>query len=52
MGKLCKIFPNDSSANINLSKTQLHKNSAIRKIYRDTSWVITKNQLGFNEKCC
>ena len=33
VSKLCKVFVNNSTANITLSKTQLH-NSTIRRIFR------------------
>ena len=46
--KLRKAFANNSSANINLSKTQL---STIMKIFWRTFWTITKTWITINKKC-
>ena len=45
--KLRKAFANNSSANINLSKTQL---STITKIFWRTFWTITKTWITINKK--
>ena len=45
--KLRKVFANNSSTNIKLSKIQLHKIGQSRGLLR----TITKNWFAFNEKC-
>ena len=45
-----KSAANDSSANMKLSKTQLHKIGQSRGFRRQTFRTITKNWIAFNEK--
>ena len=45
--KLRKAFANGSSANIKLSKTQLHHKTRIRRISRKNFRTITKNWIAF-----
>ena len=49
--KLCKAFTNNSSANVKLSKTQLHKTGQSGGFCRETFNIITKNWVAFKEKC-
>ena len=46
--KIRKTFPNVSSANIKLSKSQ---DGTVRMISKKTPRTITKNWFAFNEKC-
>ena len=46
--RFCKTFGDNSSTNINLSETELHKLEQIR-IFKMTFRIITKNRLVLNE---
>ena len=48
VASLCKIFTNNSSTDIKLSKTQLSK---MIQSYEYFFWSIIKNRTTINEKC-
>ena len=52
VSKLRQVFPNNSSVNLELSKTQLSKIVQLgRFLGRQTSQNINKSWFTFNEKC-
>ena len=51
VSKLCKVFANGSSANIKLSKTQLHKTGQSGGFVGRLLEPLLKNWIAFNRKC-
>ena len=51
VANLRKAFANHSSTDIKLSKTQLSKMIQSGGVFRQITWLITKNRIAFNRKC-
>ena len=51
VSNLRRAFANHSSTDIKLSKTQLSKMIQSGGVFRQITWLITKNRIAFNRKC-